>query len=50
VPGGGAVSYVQPVTGPMVELLQPAPGTRELFAMMREAHRGWDGRDPVRAL
>lgn len=50
VPGGGAVAYVQPPVGPMLELLQPAPGTRELFAMMREAHRGWDGRDPVRAI
>lgn len=50
VPGGGAVAYVQPEQGPLVELLQPAPGTRELFAMMREAHRTWDGRDPVRAI
>lgn len=49
VPGGGAVAYVQPAQGPLTELLQPAPGTRELFAMMREAHRGWDGRDPVRS-
>lgn len=50
VPGGGAVAYVQPPEGPILELLQPAPGTRELFAMMREAHRNWDGRDPVRSL
>jgi hypothetical protein len=50
VPGGGQVAYVQPAQGPMVELLKPAPGTRELFAMMREAHRGWDGRGPVRTL
>lgn len=50
VPGGGAVAYVQPAQGPLVEILQPAPGTRELFAMMREAHRNWDGRDPLREL
>ncbi|MGL6042730.1 MAG: VOC family protein, partial [Sandaracinobacteroides sp.] len=48
VDGGGQVAYVQPAIGPMVELLKPAPGTRELFAMMRDAHRNWDGRDPVR--
>jgi len=34
----------------MVELLRPSPGTRELFATMAAAHRGWDGRDPVRTL
>jgi methylmalonyl-CoA/ethylmalonyl-CoA epimerase len=50
VPGGGSVAYVQPAHGPLVEVLQPAPGTRELFQMMREAHRDWDGRDPVRAI
>jgi methylmalonyl-CoA/ethylmalonyl-CoA epimerase len=50
VPGGGAVAYVQPPVGPMLELLKPAPGTRELFAMMREAHARWDGRDAVRSL
>jgi hypothetical protein len=50
VPGGGSVAYVQPPLGPMLELLKPAPGTAELFAMMREAHRGWDGRDPVRSI
>lgn len=50
VPGGGAVAYVQPALGPMIELLKPAPGTAELFLMMREAHRIWDGSDPVRSL
>jgi catechol 2,3-dioxygenase-like lactoylglutathione lyase family enzyme len=50
VPGGGSVAYVQPPLGPMLELLKPAPGTAELFAMMREAHRGWDGRNPVRSI
>lgn len=50
VPGGGAVLYTQPSFGPMVELLKPAPGTTDLFAMMRAAHHGWDGKDPVRSL
>jgi hypothetical protein len=50
VPGGGAVAYVQPALGPLLELLSPAPGTAELFAMMREAHRSWDGREPVRSI
>jgi hypothetical protein len=50
VPGGGAVAYVQPAFGPLVELLQPAPGTSDLFAHMRAAHQGWDGSDPVRSL
>jgi catechol 2,3-dioxygenase-like lactoylglutathione lyase family enzyme len=45
-----AVAYVQPALGPLLELLSPAPGTAELFAMMREAHRSWDGREPVRSI
>lgn len=52
VAAGGAVIYVDPGTGPgnLVELLQPSPGTRELFAMMRDAHAGWDGSEPLRRL
>lgn len=50
VPGGGEVAYVQPPVGPMLELLKPAPGKHELFAMMRAVHLAWDGRDPVRSL
>ena len=52
VPGGGEVIYVDTGGGPgtMVEILKPSPGAREFFAMMREAHRGWDGADPVRRL
>jgi hypothetical protein len=52
VPGGGEVFYVDTGGGPgtMVEILKPAPGGREFFGMMREAHRGWDGSDPVRRL
>ncbi len=50
VPGGGAVAYLQPPVGPLVELLQPAPDMPELFALLRAAHGGWDGSDPVRTL
>jgi len=52
VPGGGEVIYVDTGAGPgsLVEMLKPAPGTREFFKMMREAHRTWDGSDPVRKL
>jgi methylmalonyl-CoA/ethylmalonyl-CoA epimerase len=52
VPGGGEVIYVETIGGPasFVEILKPGPGTREFFKMMREAHRNWDGNDPVRHL
>ena len=52
VPGGGEVIYVDTGGGPgsMVEILKPAPGGRDFFAMMREAARNWDGSDPVRRL
>lgn len=52
VGASGAVLYVDPGGGPgtLIELLQPEPGTHELFAMMRSAARGWDGRDPLRSL
>ncbi|QUD90514.1 VOC family protein [Phenylobacterium montanum] len=52
VPGGGEVIYVDAGGGPgtMVEILKPAPGGREFFAMMRDAARSWDGSDPLRRL
>jgi methylmalonyl-CoA/ethylmalonyl-CoA epimerase len=52
VPGGGEVIYVDTGAGPgsLVEMLKPPPGTREFFKMMREAHRTWDGSEPVRRL
>ena len=52
VAGGGEVIYVDTGGGPgtMVEILQPGPGTRDFFAMMRDAARGWDGSDPLRRL
>ena len=50
VPGGGEVIYLDTGGGPgsLVEILKPAPGTRQFFAMMRETHRTWDGAQPVR--
>lgn len=48
----GGVIYADPGTGPgtLVELLEPQAGTRELFAMMRDAARDWDGSEPLRTL
>lgn len=50
VPGGGEVIYVDTGGGPgtMVEILKPGPGSRDFFAMMRQAARDWDGSDPIR--
>lgn len=52
VPGGGEVIYVDPGGGPgsLVEILKPAPGGRDFFAMMRDAARDWDGQNPLRRL
>ena len=48
----GAVIYADAkgYPGGIVEILQPATGSEGLFAMIRDAARGWDGRDPVRRL
>lgn len=48
----GRVIYADPGKGPgsLIEILQPQPGTSEVFAMIREAAIGWDGSDPVRSL
>jgi methylmalonyl-CoA/ethylmalonyl-CoA epimerase len=48
----GGVIYVDSkgYPGGIVEVLQPATGSSDLFAMMREAARGWDGSNPVRKL
>lgn len=48
----GAVIYVDTGGGPgtIVEILQPATGMLDLFAMIREASRGWDGSEPLRRL
>lgn len=36
--------------GTLIEVLEPSPDFRGLFAMMRDAARGWDGSDPLRTL
>lgn len=48
----GAVLYVDPGTGPgnLVEILQPASGSADLFAMIRAAAADWDGSEPLRTL
>lgn len=51
LPGGaGAVIYVDTGGGPgtIMEYLQIGDAGRAGFAMMRDAHRGWDGSDPIR--
>lgn len=51
LPGGaGAVIYVDSGGGPgtVMEYLQIGDAGRQGFAMMREAHRTWDGSEPVR--
>jgi methylmalonyl-CoA/ethylmalonyl-CoA epimerase len=52
VAGGGEVIYVDAGGGPgtLVEILKPGPGSRDFFAMMRDAARGWDGSNPLRRL
>jgi methylmalonyl-CoA/ethylmalonyl-CoA epimerase len=48
----GKVIYADPGQGPgsLVEMLQPQPGTADLFGMIRQAAAGWDGSEPVRRL
>ena len=48
----GAVFYADTGGGPgsIVEVLQPATGTREVFAMIKAASIGWDGTAPLRRL
>lgn len=48
----GAVLYVDSGGGPgsIVEILQPASGSDALFAMIRDASKGWDGKEPLRRL
>lgn len=49
---GAEAIYVDTGGGPgtLVEILEPSPAFAGLFAMMRDAARDWDGREPVRAL
>jgi hypothetical protein len=48
----GEVIYVDAGGGPghVIELLQPMIGTDQLFAMMRDAARTWDGSEPLRII
>ena len=48
----GHVIYTDPGGGPgsVVEMLQPQPGTAELFYMIKQTSRTWDGTDPLRKL
>lgn len=51
LPGGaGEVIYVDTGGGPgtVIEYLEIGEAGRQGFATMREAHRNWDGSDPVR--
>jgi hypothetical protein len=34
--------------GHLLEVYEPSPGVRKLYAMVADAARGWDGRDPAR--
>jgi catechol 2,3-dioxygenase-like lactoylglutathione lyase family enzyme len=45
-------SYVDTGGGPgtILEMVQHAPPSRGLMDMVRDAARGWDGRDPIRTL
>lgn len=47
---GSELIYVDTGGGPgtMVEVHQPSPAFVGLCAMARDAHREWDGRDPIR--
>jgi catechol 2,3-dioxygenase-like lactoylglutathione lyase family enzyme len=36
--------------GTMVEIIEPEPPMLELFGMIKEAGRDWDGKDPLRSL
>lgn len=49
---GAEAIYVDTGGGPgtMVEMLEPSPAFGDLFAMMRDAARDWDGSDPLRML
>jgi methylmalonyl-CoA/ethylmalonyl-CoA epimerase len=50
--GASHVVYADPGGGPghLVELLERNPDGPDLFAMIRAAAQGWDGREPVRRL
>ena len=36
--------------GTMIEIIEPQPPMLELFDMIKQAGKDWDGRDPLRSL
>jgi methylmalonyl-CoA/ethylmalonyl-CoA epimerase len=48
----GAVIYVDPGAGPghVIELLQNMTGADAIFQMIKDAGKGWDGKEPLRIL
>ena len=48
----GYVIYADPGTGPggLIEYVKLGAGGAELFAMIRESAKGWDGSEPLRRL
>jgi len=50
--GDSRVIYVDPGSGPggLVEILQQGEGGPGLFAMIKQAGKGWDGSEPLRSL
>lgn len=44
----GRFVYFRNPPGPMLELLEFGPARQGTFGQVREAARGWDGRDPIR--
>ena len=50
--GGARVYYVDPGAGPggLLEILEKSEQGEQLFTMMRDAARDWDGSEPLRTL
>ncbi|KPM15037.1 VOC family protein [Citromicrobium bathyomarinum] len=50
--GGARVYYVDPGAGPggLLEILEKSEQGEQLFTMMRDAARDWDGHEPLRTL
>jgi catechol 2,3-dioxygenase-like lactoylglutathione lyase family enzyme len=48
-PAGGAVIYAELTPNePFVEFITGTPERRKFYNSMRDAHRDWDGSDPIR--
>lgn len=48
--GSQVLYFERPGLPYMIELIELRPASRAMFATIREAHAGWDSRDPVRPL